>query len=82
MADKPNSHDKTFLSLPNVSPLPNSPQPHSHLSKQLPPFLLSPLPQQMVTELLPCLAEELDDEGLVALHRQVNILHLTHTARI
>ena len=55
--------------------------PHSHLSEQLPPFRFLPLPQQMVTKLLSCPAEELDDDVLVALHRQVNFLHLTHTAK-
>ena len=46
------------------------------LHQQLPAVLLPPLPQDVITELLPRLAEELDDESLVALHREVQLLHL------
>ena len=48
---------------------PSTPPPHSHLSEQFPSLLFHPFSKQMVTKFLSCLAEELDDEGLVALHR-------------
>ena len=48
---------------------PSTHHPHSHLSEKVPSPLYHPFSKQMVAKCLPCLAEELDDEGLVALHR-------------
>ena len=60
---------------------PSTHHPHSHLSEQVPSLLFCPFSKQMVTKFLPCLAEELYDEGLVALHRKVNFLNLTHIGK-